>query len=192
MKLRAILFACVVSIASTAAHAVPIVYQTPLSGANESPPTPSAAFGNATVIYDSALHSIEVVLSFSGLSTPASAGHIHCCTAPGTNVGVALPFAGLPSATSGTYDQVFDLTLNSSYTDAFITASGGTTATAESVLAAGIASGLAYVNLHNSVFPGGEIRGFLAPAVAVPETGTAALMLVGLGVVGLYAGRRRS
>jgi CHRD domain/PEP-CTERM motif len=179
-----------VSIASTAAHAVPTVYQTPLSGANEAPPNASTAFGNATVIYDSALHSIEVVLSFSGLSTPASAGHIHCCTAPGTNVGVALPFAGLPNATSGSYDQLFDLTLTSSYTDAFITASGGTTATAESALAAGIASGLAYVNLHNSVFPGGEIRGFLAPAV--PEPASLALMLVGLGVVGLYAGRRRS
>lgn len=47
---------------------------------------------------------------------------------------------------------------------------------------------LYYVNLHTSVFPGGEIRGQLAP---VPEASTYAMMLGGLGLVGFMAARRR-
>ncbi|OYW28321.1 MAG: hypothetical protein B7Z51_08260, partial [Methyloversatilis sp. 12-65-5] len=46
--------------------------------------------------------------------------------------------------------------------------------------------GKAYLNLHSSEFPGGEIRGFLAP---VPEPETYALMLAGLGLIG-WAARR--
>ncbi len=71
-------------------------------------------------------------------------------------------FAGFPlGVTSGSYNNTLDLTLASSYNPAYITANGGTTATAEAALAAAIASGRAYLNIHSSVFGGGEIRGFL-------------------------------
>ena len=52
-----------------------------------------------------------------------------------------------------------------------------------------IADGKAYLNLHSTSVPGGEIRTFfqLAP---VPEPQTYALMLAGLGVLG-WAARRK-
>jgi hypothetical protein len=43
-----------------------------------------------------------------------------------------------------------------------VTANGGTTAGAEAALLAGLEAGQAYLNIHTTMFPGGEIRGFLA------------------------------
>lgn len=46
------------------------------------------------------------------------------------------------------------------------------------------------MNIHNAVFPGGEIRGQLLQVTAVPEPGTWAMLAAGLGLVGLIARRR--
>jgi hypothetical protein len=83
--------------------------------------------------------------------------------------------------TSGTYDQTFDLTLASSWRAGFITDHGGTPAGAEAALAAGLASRTAYLNVHTSFAPGGEIRGFLA----VPEPSSPALVGAALGLLAL-------
>ncbi len=81
------------------------------------------------------------------------------------------------------------MTLASSYRAAFITDAGGTTALAELALFTAIADGRAYLNIHSTTFPGGEIRGFLAP-VEVPEPSTYAMLLLGLGLLGWGARRR--
>ena len=52
---------------------------------------------------------------------------------------------------------------------------------------AGAAAGEAYLNIHSTVVPGGEIRGFL---VAVPEPGTLSLAVAGLAGI-LFALRLR-
>jgi hypothetical protein len=83
--------------------------------------------------------------------------------------------------------HTFDTTLASSWNPAFVTAEGGTTAGAEAALAAGLAADEAYLNIHSTVVPGGEIRGFLVPA---PEPSTLAVVVVGL--TGLMWGRRRN
>ena len=58
---------------------------------------------------------------------------------------------------------------------------------------AAIADGKAYLNVHSSTFPGGEIRGFfvLAPVPEIdPATGSSALSLVA-GVLAMIEQRRR-
>jgi hypothetical protein len=57
----------------------------------------------------------------------------------------------------------------------------------------GTASGF-YVNLHNAVYPAGAIRGqlqYVGTANLVPEPETYALMIAGLGALGLMARRRK-
>jgi len=164
------------------ASATPITYVAMLSGLGEIPPDSSPGTGTAEVIIDTTANTLFVdIFSFSGLTAPTTASHIHCCTATpltGTaGVATQVPsFSGFPlGVTSGTYTQTFDMTLASTWNPAFVTAEGGTPAGAEAALAAGLAAGDAYLNIHTTAFPGGEISGFLVPA-PVPEPANFFLM----------------
>jgi len=161
------------------------IYSTTLRGVNEVPPNGSPGTGSATVTLNGDMLSVNE--TFSGLTAPAAAAHIHCCVPPGVNAVVAVPFPGFPAATSGTYIQVFDLTLLSTYLPAFVSANGGTAASAEAALIAGLNGGLTYANIHNTPFPGGEIRGQLQ---AIPEPATAGLLLLGLTPIIAVARKR--
>ena len=142
-------------------------YFATLNGPNESPPNTSPGFGTALVTINTVANTMHVQVSFTGLVAPSTASHIHCCTArPDTGtvaVATTLPtFTDFPlGVTFGTYDHTFDLTLASSWNPAFITANGGTPAGAEAALLAGLAANKAYLNIHSTAHPGGEIRGFL-------------------------------
>jgi hypothetical protein len=176
--------ALILSASAVQLNAGPI-YAAALAGVNEVPPVISTATGSATLTLTGNL--LQVTESFSGLiGGAAAAAHIHCCAPPGTNTGVAIPFVGFPSVTSGTYSNTFDLTLLATYLPAFVTGNGGTATSAEAALVAGLNSGNAYVNIHNATFPGGEIRGFVE--VAVPETGS--VMLLGLGFLAIVMRRQ--
>ena len=136
-----------------------------LSGPNEAPPNASPAVGSGFVETDPVAHTLRVSFSFSGLTAPTSATHIHCCVSPPGTAGVATALPAFPGftlgTTSGTYDGTFSTLSAASYNPAFITANGGTPASAEAVLFAGMLATSAYLNVHTTAFPGGEIRGFL-------------------------------
>jgi hypothetical protein len=90
--------------------------------------------------------------------------------------------------TSGSYSNTFDLSLASSFNPAFVTANGNTVASAQAAFLAGLQSGQAYLNIHTSGNPGGEIRTFLSPT---PEPSTWLMMITGFGLVGWSLRRRR-
>jgi hypothetical protein len=187
-----IIFSAALCVLATQASASIVIYDATL-GNFESPPTGSPGTGFAIVTINTAANTMEVNVTFSGLLAPDTASHIHCCVAPGLNTIVATTtptFPGFPGGvTSGSYDQILDLTSASSYNPAFVTASGGTVASAEAALLAGLSAGDAYLNIHTTSFPGGEIRGFLQGAV--PEPSTWAMMILGFAGVGFMAYRRK-
>ena len=109
-----------------------------LSGAQEVPPVPGSGTGQADVKLDTATKTITWNLTYSGLSGPAVAAHIHGPAAPGSNAGVVVPFnvAGNP------------ITGSAVLTDAQIT---------------DLSSGNTYINIHTANNKGGEIRGQITP-----------------------------
>jgi hypothetical protein len=142
------------------------MFQAFLSGINEVPANGSPATGICTVTLNAAQTQITVDLSWSGLTAPATAAHIHGPGGAGTNAGVIFPFSGVPAATSGAIpEQMF--TINATQVGYLF-------------------SGYLYANVHTSTFPGGEIRGQL---LLVPEPSTASLL--GLAVVSATVWRLR-
>lgn len=160
--------------ALSSVEAAPVSYFATLDGASESPPNASPGTGFTQVDIDAIAHTMHVHVEFLGLLGTNTACHIHGATAvPGTGTaGVATvtpTFTGFPGGvTVGVYDNTFDTTLASSWNAAYITAHGGTPAGAEAALFASIAAGTAYLNLHSTVVPGGEIRGFLGAGGPTP------------------------
>ena len=145
-----------------------------LSPLNENPPHPeSTATGTALVTWDTETSTMTMTVNvvFNGLTTPDIAAHIHCCISPPGNVGIATQvpyFAGFPiGVRSGTYSHSFDMLSTASYNPAFVTANGGTAASAAAALLAGIRAGQSYLNIHSMMFPGGEIRGVLVMPVEI-------------------------
>jgi hypothetical protein len=143
------------------------VYYATLTGPAEVPPNVSPGTGKALVTIDLAASTMRVQASFSGLLAGVTASHIHAPTtvagAGTAGVATTLPtFPGFPAGvTAGTYDQTFNMLLASSYNPAYMNANGGTPTSAFAALTTAIAAGKSYLNIHSTMFPGGEIRGFL-------------------------------
>jgi hypothetical protein len=185
MKLKSALLVLAFGLASTVL-AAPITYVASLSGSAESPPNNSAATGFANVTFDPTAHTLSVMAVFSGLTSPTTASHIHCCTGTALSgtagVATAVPsFPGFPlGVTSGTFNATFDTSLASSWNPAFISANGGTALSAEAALAAGLNVDQSYYNIHTVQFPNGEISGFL---VAIPEPLSFSLTALAIGAI---------
>lgn len=193
--IRAGVAALTLLLSSLAAHAAS--YTAILTGPNEAPPNSSMGGGAAYVTFDTSTHTLQVNVAFGSLSGDTSASHIHCCTsAPDTGtapVATETPtFGGFPlGVRNGAYSNTYDTSLASSWNTAFIAANGGTTAGAEAAFNAGLMAGTAYLNIHTTAFPSGEIRGFLKPLSPVPEPGSLAMLGLGIPVVLMMARRRR-
>ena len=156
------------------AFATTFNYSATLSGANEVPSNKSTATGFETLSLTGNLLTINA--TFSGLSGPATGAHIHCCGPVGVNESVVVPYANFPSAASGSYSETIDLST-------FAFTGGGS----EAALIAALNSGQAYANIHDAMYPGGEIEGYFA--AATPEPGS--LLLVATGLAGAVGMARR-
>ena len=183
MKLPMLLAVSALLAVPMAAQAVTYQFNASLKGTNEVPPNASLGTGLASLAYDDmgtiALGDdvFSFTLSASGMTGAAGAGHIHLGVA-GVVGPPIVPLSGNPSfifITGPTFTLVGSL---------------GPVPAPSVFLSALMASGT-YVNLHTAAFPGGEIRGQLLPVTVVPEPSTYALMLAGIGMMGMLARRRR-
>lgn len=115
-------------------------YHATLSGAQEVPPTSSSGQGSAEFTVDPDSHKVTWNVSYSGLTGPAMAAHIHGPAAPGANAGVVTNIAANGTASPIQGSAVL--------TDAQM---------------ADLMAGKDYVNIHTAQNKGGEIRGQIAP-----------------------------
>jgi len=155
-----------------------LIFTASLAPGTEVPPLDTPAFGFITVDLHTDLNTLDVTETFSDLTVAATAAHIHCCAQPGSNAPVVLPFTGFPATTSGEYTHTFDLSTD-------------LTGISVANFLAGLEGGLAYANIHNPTYPGGEIRGLLesVPDESVPEPSTFVMVGGCLVAIGLF--RRR-
>ena len=121
----------------SAAQAEQINFKADLNSASEVPPVTGAGKGTAALSLDTATKMLTWTVTYSGLSGPATAGHIHGPAASGANAGVLVPFSGaLASPIKG----------SATLTDAQVS---------------DLEAGKWYVNIHTAANKGGEIRGQL-------------------------------
>jgi Ca2+-binding RTX toxin-like protein len=119
----------------------PLNFGTALSGANEVPTNASTATGTATVILSADESTMTVSVTYSNLTSPSTAAHIH--TAPAGMTGPpTFPLDGATGTTSGSFGLE-----NASVTPSQV---------------ADLRAGIWYVNVHSTAYPDGEIRGQLA------------------------------
>ena len=130
------MFTALALIAPPLAIAETVTFHAMMNGAQEVPANTTAGKGEATVKLDTVAKTITYNVTYSGLTGPAGAAHIHGPAAPGANAGVLFPFAAPASPIAGT----------APITDAQI---------------ADLTAGKYYVNVHTAANKGGEIRGQL-------------------------------
>ncbi len=140
-----------------------------LTGLQEVPGVVTGGAGTCTITLDDVTGSVSVTGSFSGLTSNATAAHIHGLAAPGANAGIVV---GLVE-TGGTSGNV----------------SGGGILTPAEIT--GMLSGLTYVNVHTTANGGGEIRGQVTAAVpSMPWYYVAGLAVLALAGGALVLTRR--
>jgi len=135
-----------------------VTFTATMTGANERPnPTGSTATGTWTGTLNTQTNVMTYTLTYSGLSANGSGSHIHAQSDANGTANVVLNFATFAGATTP-----FANGSTSGTAAGTVNMAGGTVTglsiTGDSLLKA-MNAGMAYVNVHSTAFPGGEIRG---------------------------------
>lgn len=143
----------------------PNQFKADLISFEEVPAVSSTATGSFTMLIDPTGTQFTYRLTYSGLSSNVTQAHIHFGQ-KGVNGGITLFFCtNLGNGPAGTQScPVSAGTVTGRITAAEITggaAAQGIAATELAEVLRAIRSGVAYVNVHTTNFPGGEIRGQL-------------------------------
>ena len=139
--------------AATPAAAQEIHMRAVLSGGEETPAPGvlTGGSGTADITLDVANQAVTVELQVQNLPNGSTAGHIH--VGPRGIAGPVVIDFTFPSGRTGDFGLLFRLTSR----DLRARPEIGIATMADAIQA--IAAGNAYVNVHTSTFPGGEIRG---------------------------------
>ena len=131
------------------------VFSAVLGGQNEVPPVVTNGSGNVTLTVDG--NTVTIAGSYSDLSGPATAAHIHGPAPAGQNAGVLFTLTVTEGATAGSG------TLSGTTTDFEVDNPPGVSTQQDQSLRLSdlLASGEAYINVHTANNPPGEIRGQL-------------------------------
>lgn len=146
---------------ATSASETPFGASATLTGFQEVPPKLTDGAGSFTATVNGS--SITFTLTYSGLSTSAFMAHLHFGQ-QGVNGGIFVWLCGAGSAARPTCPEG---TTTPATVTGTITAADVVTITPDQGVSAGdfagairiLQSGEAYVNVHTTRFPGGEIRG---------------------------------
>lgn len=121
-------------------QAATTTFKADLKGASEVPANTTSGSGTASVNLDPATRKITWNVTFSGLTGPATAAHIHGPAAAGKNAGVLVWLS--PKGKQATSPLTGSATLTPAQVSDLM-------------------NGQCYVNVHTAANPGGEIRGQL-------------------------------
>ena len=130
----AALVALGIAVLGSAASAEVVKYKATLNGASEVPANAEKGTGTGAFDFDTQTKTLTWTVTYSGLTGPARAAHIHGSAAQGANAPPIIPFPQPASPIKG----------SAKLTDAQVQS---------------LETGMLYVNVHTAAHPAGEIRG---------------------------------
>jgi hypothetical protein len=133
-----------------------IQFTADLTRSNQVPPSQTTGRGTVTATYDSVTKRLAWNGSYSGLSGPATAAHIHGPAAAGTNARLVFWISdNIGQCSQG------ECRSNSDNRARPFTSPFQGWATLTDAQATDLMAGMYYVNIHTDAYPRGEIRGQL-------------------------------
>ena len=151
--------ATVAALALTAASFGAVVtYNFGLDGLQETPPHATTGWGTATVTLDTVSGLLTWDVAYFDLIGTSTAAHFHGPAPPGEPAGIRVDMGGSGQFGGNSGTLIGSTTISQAFVQEVL-------------------DGLWYINIHSTMWPGGEIRGQVVPAPGALAAGAAALLL---------------